>query len=180
MTAGARKADGGLRGTLLNIGGAALAVALLATAVILLVFGDHLVSDDPPSTGDQAGPVDTDRSSEAPPDETDESDEVVEAATAVLDTWSQPALRYDEWWQALEPLLTPGGREAYSFTDPTTVPELTELAADHVVLNPSGATATVWFETSDGVFGVDLSRKSTTDTWLANRVVFPGEESMFA
>ena len=47
------------------------------------------------------------------------ADEVVEAASAVLDTWSQPALGYDEWWSGLKPLLTPGGREAYSFTDPS-------------------------------------------------------------
>lgn len=174
MSGGARKAAPAATNVLKRIGGAVLAAALLATIAILMVFGDRLVSDDPADKADKE------------PDpavtavEADQRDQVVEAASAVLDTWSQPALGYDEWWTSLKPLLTPGGREAYSFTDPAQVPELAELTADHVVLNPSGATATVWFETSDGRFGVDLSRKAATGAWLANRVVFPGEESMFA
>jgi hypothetical protein len=174
VSGGARKASVGANNALMRVGGAALAVALLATVAILMVFGDRLVADDPAEKNDK------DKDSAATTVEADQRDEVVGAASAVLDTWSQPALGYDEWWAGIKPLLTPGGREAYSFTDPAQVPELAEMTADHVVLNPSGATATVWFETSDGRFGVDLSRKAATGTWLANRVVFPGEESMFA
>jgi len=174
VSGGARRAAPGASNVLVRFGGAFLAVALLATVAILLVFGDRLVGGDP------AGDKDKDKETAAVPVEADQRDEVVDAATAVLDSWSQPALGYDEWWTGLKPLLTPGGREAYSFTDPAQVPELAEMTADHVVLNPSGATATVWFETSDGAFGVDLSRKTATGAWLANRVVFPGEESMFA
>ena len=176
MSGGARKAAPAPANPLMRFGGAAVAVALVATVVILLVFGDRLVADDP-SGGDKDKDKD---SAAATPVEADQRDEVVDAAEAVLDTWSQPELGYDAWWAGLKPLLTPGGREAYAFTDPAQVPQLTDLTADHVVLNPSGATATVWFETSDGRFGVDLSRKAATGTWLANRVVFPGEESMFA
>ena len=175
MSGGARKAPLGSNDTLMRVGGAALAVALLATVVILMVFGDRIVADDP-----AAEKNDKDKAPAATTVEADQRDEVVDAASAVLDAWSQSALGYDEGWAGLKPLLTPGGREAYSFTDPAQVPELAEMTADHVVLNPSGATATVWFETSDGRFGVDLSRKAATGTWLANRVVFPGEESMFA
>lgn len=175
MSGGARKAAPGPGQLLMRIGGAALAVALLATVAFLMVFGDRLVADDPAETGGK----DQD-SAAVTPVEAEQRDEVVEAASAVLNRWSQPTLDYQEWWSGLKPLLTPGGREAYSFTDPAQVPELADLSADHVVLNPSGATATVWFETSDGRFGVDLSRKAATGQWLANRVVFPGQESMFA
>jgi hypothetical protein len=175
---GARKAAPPRSSVLLRIAGPAVAVALLATIVVLLVFGDRLVGggggdgpeqDAAPGQETVAAPVDA-----------EQRDEVVEAASALLNRWSQPDLDYDAWWKGLRPLLTPGGREAYAFTDPRKVPELADLSADHVVLNPSGATATVWFETSDGVFGVDLSRKDATGAWLANRVVFPGQESMFA
>jgi hypothetical protein len=172
VSGGARKAAPGPGSTLRKVGSAAVAVALLATVAILMVFGDRLVADDPAGKSDKESAV--------TPVDSEQRDEVVEAASAVLNRWSQPALGYDEWWSGLKPLLTPGGREAYSFTDPTQVPELADLTADHVVLNPSGATATVWFETSDGRFGVDLSRKAATGEWLANRVVFPGQESMFA
>lgn len=173
MNAGARKAATAPAHPLVRVGGAALAVALLATVAILLVFGDRLVSDDPKG-------ADKDKETAVVPAEAEQRDEIVEAAATVLDAWSQPELVYDAWWSGLKPLLTPGGREAYSFTDPAQVPQLGELTPDRVVLNPSGATATVWFETTDGRFGVDLSRKDESSRWLANRVVFPGAESMFA
>ena len=176
MSAGARKAAPPPANPLMRFGGAALAVVLLATVVVLMVFGDRLVGNDPADDGDKNAEV----ADIAPEVAAAQRDEVVDAASAVLTTWSQPELGYDAWWAGLKPLLTPGGREAYSFTDPAQVPQLGDLSADHVVLNPSGATATVWFETSEGVFGVDLSRKAATGKWLANRVVFPGEESMFA
>jgi len=175
VSAGARKAAPSPANTLVRVGGAALAVALIATVAVLLVFGDRLVGDDPADQDDKDKNTAT-----AAPVEAEQRDEVVDAASAVLDTWSQPELGYDAWWAGLKPLLTPGGREAYAYSDPAQVPQLGDLTADHVVLNPSGATATVWFETSDGLFGVDLSRKAATGKWLANRVVFPGEESMFA
>ena len=99
----------------------------------------------------------------------------------MLTTWSQPELGYDAWWAGLKPLLTPGRPRGLLVHRPRAGAASSPTStADHVVLNPSGATATVWFETSDGVFGVDLSRKAATGKWLANRVVFPGEESMFA
>lgn len=177
MSGGARRAAPGRTSVLMRIAGPAVAVALLATVVVLLVFGDRLVGGGGSDQGDK--PL-ADQEVAAAQVDAAQRDEVVDAAATVLNRWSQPQLGYDEWWAGLKPLLTPGGREAYAFTDPTQVPELADLAADHVVLNPSGATATVWFETTDGTFGVDLSRKGATGKWLANRVVFPGEESMFA
>lgn len=174
---GARKAAPTPVRLVTRIAGPAVAVALLATVIVLLVFGDQLVGSggDPDKERKPAG-------QDVAVAEVDaaQRDEVVDAAATVLNRWSQPQLAYDAWWSEIKPLLTPGGREAYAFTDPRQVPELADLTADHVVLNPSGATATVWFATSDGLFGVDLSRKGSTGKWLANRVVFPGEESMFA
>lgn len=175
---GARKAAPGPAAAALKVAGPVGAAALLVLVVVFLVFGDRIVGDGagPRADQDQKPGLETSAADVDPATR----DEVVEAASAVLNRWSQPDLTYDKWWKGLRPLLTPGGREAYAYTDPRQVPELADLSADHVVLNPSGATATVWFETSDGVFGVDLSRKDATGTWLANRVVFPGEESMFA
>ena len=174
MSGGARKAQPARSNLVTRVAGPTVAVALLAVIAVLLVFGDRLVADDP-KPGDKPDP-----GVAVTPVEAAQRDEVVDAAAALLNRWSQPDLGYDEWWAGVKPLLTPGGREAYSFTDPAQVPELADMSPDHVVLNPSGATATVWFETSDGRFGVDLSRKGATGKWLAHRVVFPGGESMFA
>ena len=103
----------------------------------------------------------------------------VVAASTVLETWSRRDLDYDTWWAGLRPLLTPGGRQAYAHTDPAQVPELGTLELDAVDQHPGGGTATVWFTTSGGRFGVDLSRREAGGAWLANRVIFPGQESMF-
>ncbi|MGA8258204.1 MAG: hypothetical protein WB767_16670 [Nocardioides sp.] len=105
--------------------------------------------------------------------------EAVDAAARVLDTWSQPTRGYRDWWLSLRPLLTPGGREAYAYTDPSQVPDLGKISAQDVTVNPAGTAATVYFTTAGGRFGVDLSRRGAPGQWLANRVVFPGGESMF-
>ena len=76
-------------------------------------------------------------------------------------------------------MLTPGGREAYAYTDPKQVPALDDLEPDKVVVSPTNTTATVYFTATEGAYGVDLSRSSVDQDWLANRVVFPGSESMF-
>lgn len=175
---GVRKAAPGPANMIMKIAGPALGAALAVTVLVLLIFGDRLMGGgggDPSDEGAKPG-------TEITATEVDgvQRDEVVDAAAAVLNRWSQPSVAYDKWWKNLKPLLTPGGREAYAYTDTKQLPELADMTADHVVMNPSGATATVWFETSDGLFGVDLSRKDATGKWLANRVVFPGEESMFA
>jgi hypothetical protein len=176
---GSRKAAPRPVNPLLKVAGPALGAALALTILVLLVFGDRIMGGGP---GDEGAEERARTGTEIAATSVDPAtqDEVVTAASAVLNRWSQPDARYDKWWRNLRPLLTPGGREAYAYTDPAQVPELADMRPDHVVLNPSGATATVWFETSDGVFGVDLSRKDATGPWLANRVVFPGQESMFA
>ena len=79
-------------------------MALLATVAILLVFGDRLVGDDPADDGDKNAEV----ADIAPAVAAAQRDEVVDAASAVLTTWSQPELGYDAWWAGLKPLLTPG------------------------------------------------------------------------
>ena len=54
MSAGARKAEPGSCQPLVRVGGVALAVALIATVAILVIFGDCLVADDPADKGDTA------------------------------------------------------------------------------------------------------------------------------
>jgi hypothetical protein len=105
--------------------------------------------------------------------------EPAEVATSVLTTWSQPELGYDQWWQQVSPLLTPGAREAYQLTDPRLVPRLAPITVDEVVAGPSDNTATVYFETASGRFGVDLSRRAEDAPWKAQRLIFPGQKSMF-
>ncbi len=105
--------------------------------------------------------------------------EAVDVATGLLDAWSRPDVAYPTWWDDVRPMLTPGGREAYALTDPAQVPALDDLEPDKVVVSPTNTTATVYFTSADGAYGVDLSRSGVSERWLANRVVFPGSESMF-
>jgi hypothetical protein len=99
-----------------------------------------------------------------------------EVATAVLRAWSRPGLTYPWWWDGLRPLLSPGARAAYADTDPDQLPLLGDLRV--VEERRAGRTATIWFRTDAGRFGVDLARAADGD-WRAHRILFPGEESMF-
>ena len=103
--------------------------------------------------------------------------DVAEAATAVLQAWSRPGLTYPWWWDGLRPLLSPGARAAYAHTDPDQLPDLGELRV--VEEWHGGTTATVWFGTDAGRFGVDLARADGDGDWRAHRILFPGQESMF-
>ena len=145
---------------------AVLLVALLGGLFLVWSWPDDGSWSSGPSTGEVAGapaaPV------EEPP---------VAAATAVLRAWSRPGLSYPWWWDGLRPLLSPGAQAAYAHTDPDRLPALGELrpvASDH-----AGATATVWFRTDAGRFGVDLAQAADDGQWRAHRILFPGQESMF-
>ncbi len=170
---GARRAEPPPRSTLTRIGTVVLPVAILALVATLGIFGDSIFNGSEPKGPDQG------QTASSPTDEQTRT-EVADAATAVLDTWSSPGVEYAGWWRRLEPMLTPGGREAYAYTDPAQVPDLEAIELDEVELHDSGGTATVYFTTSEGRFGVDMSRRSPGAEWLANRVVFPDGESMFA
>lgn len=172
MSGGARRAETVARPPLQQWGGVAAVVAILALIGGLLLFGDRILGGD-------ADSLDPEQAAAAAKVKEETEEEVVVAATEVLTTWSRPELGYAAWWKGLKPLLTPGGRQAYAFTDPSQVPLLVDVRADKIVLNPSGATATVWFQTTIGEYGIDLSRKGATGKWRANRVVFPGQKSMF-
>lgn len=172
---GARRAEPEPRSMLARIGTVVLPVAILALVATLVIFGDSIFDGSEPDRPDQGQTA----SSPTADDEQTRS-AVVEAATAVLDTWSRPGVAYAGWWRQLEPMLTPGGREAYAYTDPAQVPDLEDIEVDEVEVHDSGSTATVYFTTSEGRFGVDMSRRSPGAEWLANRVVFPDGESMFA
>ncbi len=160
---------------------AALPLVIIALVAALIFFGDDLFGNgagsDPEEQG--AGEATAQQAAEEPSAEPETQRQVATIAVQVLETWSSPDLDYDAWWEGLRPMLTPGGREAYAFTDPRKVPDLGGLEVDDVTVHGSGVTATVYVTTDEGRFGVDLSRKRTGGRWLAHRVVFPEGKSMF-
>lgn len=175
-TGGTRRAEPDPKPIVVRIGSILLPLAILSLVATLVVFGDSIFDggsepDRPDQGATASSPVGADGETRTV---------VAETAATVLDTWSRPGVTYASWWRRLQPMLTPGGQEAYAYTDPAQVPRLADIALDEVVLHPSGSTATVYFSTSEGRFGVDLSRRATDADWLANRVVFPDGESMFA
>jgi hypothetical protein len=161
----------------LGIAQVVLVVAILALVATLMIFGESIFDGgsepQPPSAHETASPP-------VVPDDEEAPSAVARAATTVLTTWSRPGAEYAGWWRRLEPLLTPGGQQAYAYTDPAQLPDLRDVEVRKVVVHPPGLAATVYFTTSEGRYGVDLSRRAQGARWLANRVVFPGGESMFA
>ncbi len=176
---GHRRAGGGTRKLELpGVGGrvkidltVVVVLALLAAlgAVLYLTRGDGESADAPVAAPEATASAQAQRA----------RNEAVDVATGLLDAWSRPDVGYAAWWADLRPMLTPGGREAYALTDPAQVPALDDLEPEKVVVSPTNTTATVYFTSAEGAFGVDLSRSSVDEHWLANRVVFPGSESMF-
>ena len=172
-TGGARRAAPEPKPIVVRIGSILLPLAIVALFLTLAVFGDSIFDGgsepDRPNQGATASsPVGETRTV------------LAETAAGVLETWSRPGADYAGWWRRLQPMLTPGGQEAYAQTDPAQLPRLEDIALEEVVLHPPGNAATVYFTTSAGRFGVDLSRRASDAAWLANRVVFPDGESMFA
>lgn len=174
--AGTRRADVPRRSLATRIGMVVLPLSILALIATLVVFGDSIFDGGTESTNPDKGQT---ASSPIDVEQAEERSEVAETAAAVLDTWSRPGADYPGWWRRLEPMLTPGGRQAYAHTDPAQVPDLQQIELEDVVLHAPGVAATVYFATPEGRFGVDLSRRAAGGDWLANRVVFPGGESMF-
>jgi hypothetical protein len=172
---GARRAEPEPSGLLVRVGWVVLPVAILTLVATLVIFGDSIF--DGGSEGPDQG--ETTSSGLENDDETARAD-VAEVATVVLDTWSRPAADYDGWWRQLKPMLTPGGQQAYAETDPALLPDLQAIEVEDVELHDPGVTATVYFTTSEGRFGLDMSRRAAGAKWLANRVIFPDGESMFA
>ncbi len=148
-------------------------LAVAAVVLVALLGGLFLVWSWPDDGSWSSGPPATEvgeplATPEEPP---------VAAATAVLRAWSRPGLDYPWWWDGLEPLLSPGAQAAYAHTDPDRLPALGELrpvASEH-----DGRTATVWFRTDAGRYGVDLAQAADDGQWRAHRILFPGQESMF-
>ena len=85
MSGGARRAAPGRTSVLMRIAGPAVAVALLATVVVLLVFGDRLVGGGGSDQGDK--PL-ADQEVAAAQVDAAQRDEVVDAAATVLNRWS--------------------------------------------------------------------------------------------
>jgi hypothetical protein len=169
---GARRAEPPPRTLASRIGWVVLPVAILTLVATLVIFGDSIFDggSKEPDKGETASSGLTATDKEA----------LTEVASVVLDTWSTPGADYAGWWRELKPMLTPGGQQAYAETDPTLLPDLKDIKLDDVQLHDPGVTATVYFTTSEGRFGLDLSRRAAGAKWLANRVIFPDGESMFA
>jgi hypothetical protein len=156
---------GAVRTVLLSVVG----VAVAGTVLGLVLTGPE-PSSEAPQPPDVASPTAI--------DEEARDDDVVVFATDVLQTWGQSDLEYRAWWAELKPMLSPGGRQAYAFTEPSRIPDLGDVRP--VEISRGGdTTATVFFATDAGRFGIDVSRRSTDDPWQAHRVVFPDQGSVF-
>ncbi len=166
----------GLPGEVGDVGLAVLIALVVAVAAALYLLDPQTALSSRDPSADAAAPG-TVSSVTGTGEESAGSAEAF--ATEVLTAWSDRQQPYEQWWARLEPLLTSGGREAHEFTDPRRLPSLGSLQATDPGEAGDALTTTVRFSTRAGVFGVDLSRRSPEAPWLANRILFPGEESVF-
>lgn len=152
-----------------------LAVLVLAALMLLGVRG----CDTDPGIDPGARPH-VDPTSTVPPSDPPASSglyDPVAAARTALQTWARPDLPYDQWWAELEPLLSPQGRQDYAATDPAVVPQLEITGKGRLETEHVDTSATVWFSTSAGRYGVRLARQTSTHPWLMARIYFPTSPS---
>lgn len=144
-----------------------VAALVVAAAVLFGVRG----CDTDPAAGPQ--PPTASPSTAAPSAPSSGLYDPVAAARTALQTWARPDLTYDQWWDGLEPLLNPQGRQDYAATDPSVIPQLEITGKGRLEAQSVDTSATVWFSTSAGKYGVRLARQTSTHPWLMARIYFP-------
>jgi len=152
------------------------ALGLVAVGVLVSVL-TLLSTDDTTPPAAEPGTPTTSATTTDPADALGDLTGVQADARDALAAWARPDLSYSAWWDGLRDRLAPGARTDYQQTDPAGLPALRLERVSHVADGPSDDTKTVFFVTSDGRFGVDMSRRPSSSTWLATRVLFPGQES---
>lgn len=77
------------------------------------------------------------------------------------------------WWSDLEPVLTPGARQAYQGTDPRNVPAAKITGPAKLTPASTARVARVSVPTDVGAYLVILTRSPDRPTWLAERIMPP-------
>lgn len=159
---------------------------ILAAAAMLALSGCGSTSSSPAPTGTSSptpavssaaaaaspsasgGPA-----SSAPP--VSSADPVV-AGRATFELWARPQVAYGQWWRDLAPRLSPAGKQAYQYTDPSQIPTLRITGAlTKAAKAPDlpGLSAMVYVPTDRGQFALFLTRTTSTSPWLLLRISFP-------
>jgi hypothetical protein len=98
---------------------------------------------------------------------------VTAAATTVLTAFARPGLSYDQWWAALEPLLSAQAQLDYAYVDPANVPAKAVTGAAQIVDESSAYVAHVQVPTDVGTYTLVLSRVDGSAAWLTERIIPP-------
>ncbi|GED11341.1 hypothetical protein CCE02nite_33400 [Cellulosimicrobium cellulans] len=97
------------------------------------------------------------------------------AAVAALTDFVARDRAYEDWWGAFAPHLTPAARQAFEFTDPTSIPAATVTDDGALSAAPDGTSASVLVGTDAGQYRVELVRQSVDAPWLVDRLTPPGD-----
>ena len=98
---------------------------------------------------------------------------VTAAATTVLTAFARPDLSYDQWWTALEPLLSAQAQLDYAYVDPANVPAKAVTGEAQIVDESSAYVAHVQVPTDVGTYTLVLSRVDASAAWLTERITPP-------
>lgn len=168
--------------------GAVLLVALCVVAVVQFRDGhpsSSSVASSPASIAPETvppGAVDEDTGqvvtvAPVPVWDSASRDAALAAGTTVMDAFARP-VKLDErqWWEALEPLLTPRAQPDYATVDPRNVPVTKLTGKAELVEEGSAYVARVKVSTNAGAYVVVLSRRDAAAPWLADDLVPPGRQ----
>lgn len=97
----------------------------------------------------------------------------IAAAEKVMAAYARPALTFDEWWAALQPLLDQQASRDYAYMDPARIAASQVTGAAVITDESSAYVAHVNVPTDAGTYGVILSRYDADAPWLTSRFVLP-------
>lgn len=145
---------------------------MIAAAIALTAAGCTPTTGEVP-TGASPSPMAVEDAGvvEIPPTAAAEAQRTaLEAATAVMTAFARSELGADEWMDAMYPLLSQAGADAYIGTDPSRIPAHQVTGEGRVVEGSTEVALIVEVPTDAGLYLVSLSRTSTSGDWLADRI----------
>ncbi|MGL4340140.1 MAG: hypothetical protein ACRCSP_06940 [Rhodoglobus sp.] len=98
---------------------------------------------------------------------------VITAAETAMRAFARPDLSFEQWWEAMEPLLEQGALRIYSYVDPANIPVTQVTGAAVIIDDTSAYVAKVAVPTNVGNYTLILSRADGNSAWLTSKFTPP-------
>lgn len=146
-------------GSAVTAGGTVTVTPTHAQPSLPLVWNDGSVS-----SSSSSAPLALDMTSESA---------ALRLAESAMASYARPDLPFDQWWQALAPMLSATASQAYATVSPSAIPVHAVTGRPTLPAWTTPTVARVSVSTDAGVYLVVLSRTEADPAWRVERFVAP-------